>query len=139
MVGGFSCYEGMEVRDIIAYLKLAMNQHDSIALQRVINTPARGIGKMTLDEIDVRSRELGVSYWDAITDLLADERRLAPRAAAALANFQKIVKGLAARAESVMAGANNGESEDGGSADEPRGRSPTVRKGFHIQTVESPS
>src|SRR5258708_8486171 len=102
MVGGFSCYEGMEVRDIIAYLKLAMNQHDSIALQRVINTPARGIGKMTLDEIDVRSRELGVSYWDAITDLLADERRLAPRAAAALANFQRIVKGLAAKAQSAL-------------------------------------
>ena len=139
IVGGFSFYERMEVRDIIAYLKLAMNQHDSIALQRVINTPTRGIGKMTLDEIDIRARELGVSYWEAITDLLADERRLSPRAAAALANFQKIVKGLAARAESVMAGANNGESEDGGSADEPRGSSPTVRKGSDIQTVESTS
>src|SRR6266566_8936212 len=53
IVGGFSFYERMEVRDIIAYLKLAMNQHDSIALQRVINTPTRGIGKMTLDEIDI--------------------------------------------------------------------------------------
>jgi DNA helicase II / ATP-dependent DNA helicase PcrA len=102
IVGGFSFYERMEVRDIIAYLKLAMNQHDSIALQRVINTPARGIGKMTLDEIDVRARELGVSYWEAITDLLADERRLAPRAAAALANFQRIVKGLAANAQSAL-------------------------------------
>src|SRR5258706_7873642 len=102
IVGGFSFYERMEVRDIIAYLKLAMNQHDSIALQRVINTPARGIGKMTLDEIDVRSRELGVSYWDGITDLLADERRLGPGAAAALANFKKIVKGLAARAQSAL-------------------------------------
>src|SRR5260221_3764302 len=106
IVGGFSFYERMEVRDIIAYLKLAMNPHDSIALQRVINTPTRGIGKMTLDEIDIRSRELGASYWEAITDLLADEQRLSPRAAAALANFQKIVKGLAGRAESVMAAAN---------------------------------
>src|SRR5437868_3496166 len=120
IVGGFSFYERMEVRDIIAYLKLAMNQHDSIALQRVINTPTRGIGKMTLDEIDIRARELGVSYWEAITDLLADERRLSPRASAALANFQRIVKGLAARAESVMAGANDsGDGEDG----EPRGSS----------------
>jgi DNA helicase-2/ATP-dependent DNA helicase PcrA len=108
IVGGFSFYERMEVRDIIAYLKLAMNQHDSIALQRVINTPARGIGKMTLDEIEIRARELGVSYWDAITDLLADERRLAPRAAAALANFQKIVKGLAAKAQTALL---NGETE----------------------------
>src|SRR6266404_2610948 len=137
IVGGFSFYERMEVRDIIAYLKLAMNQHDSIALQRVINTPTRGIGKMTLDEIDIRARELGVSYWEAITDLLADERRLSPRAAAALANFQRIVNGLAARAESVIAGANNGESEEGGS--EPRGSGPIVRKDSDVQTIESTS
>src|SRR3989440_6192430 len=121
IVGGFSFYERMEVRDIIAYLKLAMNQHDSIALQRVINTPTRGIGKMTLDEIDSRARELGVSYWEAIDDLLAEEHRLSPRAAAALTNFQKIVKGLAARAESAMLGAGEDEEDD-----EARGGSPTV-------------
>jgi ATP-dependent DNA helicase UvrD/PcrA len=144
IVGGFSFYERMEVRDIIAYLKLAMNQHDSIALQRVINTPTRGIGKMTLDEIDIRARELGVSYWEAITDLLADERRLSPRAAAALANFQKIVKGLAARADSVMTSADDsehedGQGEDGSEALEPRGSSPTVREGSRTQIVESSS
>lgn len=94
IVGGFSFYERMEVRDIIAYLKLAMNPHDSIALQRVINTPPRGIGKMTLDEIDTRARELGISHWDAISDLVADDLRLSPRAAAALSNFQRIVTGL---------------------------------------------
>ncbi|HVG33090.1 MAG TPA: UvrD-helicase domain-containing protein, partial [Pyrinomonadaceae bacterium] len=51
IVGGFSFYERAEIRDIIAYLKLALNPHDSIALQRVINTPPRGLGKQTLDEI----------------------------------------------------------------------------------------
>ena len=136
IVGGFSFYERMEVRDIIAYLKLAMNQHDSIALQRVINTPTRGIGKMTLDEIDGRARELGVSYWEAITDLLADERRLSPRAGAALANFQKIIKGLAARAQSVMLSTTEGNDERGG---EVRGSSPTVRDGVTVQSIESAS
>jgi DNA helicase II / ATP-dependent DNA helicase PcrA len=102
IVGGFSFYERMEVRDVIAYLKLAMNPHDSIALQRVINTPPRGIGKMTLDEIEKRVRELGISYWDAISDLVADEQALSPRAAAALANFQRIVRGLAAKVETVL-------------------------------------
>src|SRR6266480_4616213 len=96
IVGGFSFYERMEVRDIIAYLKLALNQHDSIALQRVINTPPRGIGRITLDEIEVRTRELGVSYWEAISDLIQDERRLSARAIASLANFQRIINGLAA-------------------------------------------
>ncbi|MDX6404983.1 MAG: ATP-dependent helicase UvrD/PcrA [Blastocatellia bacterium] len=134
IVGGFSFYERMEVRDIIAYLKLAMNQHDSIALQRVINTPTRGIGKMTLDEIDLRARELGVSYWEAIADLLADERRLSPRAGAALANFQKIIKGLAARVESVMADAAHSNGDD-----DQRGSSPIVREVANTQTVESSS
>src|SRR2546429_2097314 len=102
IVGGFSFYERMEVRDIISYLKLAMNPHDSIALQRVINTPPRGIGKMTLDEIENRARQFGISYWDAISDLTADERALSSRAAAALANFQRIVRGLANKVEGVL-------------------------------------
>src|ERR1043165_679857 len=102
IVGGFSFYERMEVRDVIAYLKLAMNPHDSIALQRVINTPPRGIGKMTLDEIENRARQFGISYWDAISDLISDERALSSRAAAALANFQRIIRALAAKVERVL-------------------------------------
>src|SRR5438034_5292103 len=102
IVGGFSFYERMEVRDIIAYLKLAMNAHDSIALQRVINTPPRGIGKMTLDEIENRTRELGIPHWDAISDLIADERRLSARASAALVNFQRIVNRLAVKVEEIL-------------------------------------
>lgn len=121
IVGGFSFYERMEVRDIIAYLKLAMNPHDSIALQRVINTPPRGIGKVTLDEIENRARELGISHWDAISDLLADEQRLSPRAAAVLANFQRIVNGLAAQVGRIV---SPDENEAAG-GDEP-GSSPTA-------------
>ena len=115
IVGGFSFYERMEVRDIIAYLKLAMNPHDSIALQRVINTPPRGIGKVTLDEIDNRARELGISHWDAISDLMAEAERLSPRAAAALANFQRIVNRLAAKVERITSAQGN----EGGDGDEP--------------------
>ncbi len=102
IVGGFSFYERMEVRDVIAYLKLAMNPHDSIALQRIINTPPRGIGKITLDEIEKRVRELGISYWDAISDLIVDEQALSARAVAALANFQRLVRVLAAKVELVL-------------------------------------
>src|SRR5205085_3110440 len=61
IVGGFSFYERAEVRDIIAYLKLALNPHDSIALMRVINTPPRGLGKQTLDELERRAKDYGVS------------------------------------------------------------------------------
>src|SRR5438874_3504907 len=102
IVGVFSFYERMEVRDIIAYLKLAMNPHDSIALQRVINTPPRALGKVTLDEIENRARELGISHWDAISDLIGDEQRLSARAIAALANFQRIVNRLAVKVEEIL-------------------------------------
>src|SRR5258708_4609548 len=91
----------MEVRDVIAYLKLALNAHDSIALQRVINTPPRGIGKQTLDEIETRARQIGNSRWEAISDLVQNEQRLSPRAIAALKNFQRIVDGLAAKCAEV--------------------------------------
>jgi DNA helicase-2/ATP-dependent DNA helicase PcrA len=101
IVGGFSFYERMEVRDIIAYLKLAMNPDDSIALQRVINTPTRGIGKTTLDAIETRAREFGISYWSAISDLIEDDRQLSSRAVAALANFQRVVNGLAGKVQQV--------------------------------------
>jgi DNA helicase-2/ATP-dependent DNA helicase PcrA len=119
IVGGFSFYERMEVRDIIAYLKLAMNPHDSIALQRVINTPPRGIGKVTLDEIENRARELGISHWDAISDLIADEQRISARSAAALSNFQRIVNGLAASVERVIQPDQERDEDDpaGGDSD----------------------
>src|ERR1043166_3092503 len=124
IVGGFSFYERMEVRDIIAYLKLAMNPHDSIALQRVINTPPRGIGKVTLDEIENRARELGISHWDAISDLISEGRNVSPRAAAALANFQRIINRLARLAEQIMSSPEINSSDD-----EEQGRIPTVREG----------
>src|SRR5687768_4896389 len=110
IIGGFSFYERMEVRDIIAYLKLALNPNDSIALQRVINTPPRGIGKVTIDEIEIRAREAGKSYWDAISELLSEGDRLSPRAITSLTNFQRIIRELSGKAKDFGATAE-GASE----------------------------
>src|SRR2546421_329393 len=105
IVGGFSFYERMEVRDIIAYLKLALNPDDSIALQRVINSPPRGIGKLTLDEIERHAKDYGVSYWETISLLTAgDPQRLSPRAIAAVKNFQNIILRLSELANPGSAG-----------------------------------
>src|SRR5882762_1972491 len=98
IVGGFSFYERMEVRDIIAYLKLALNPHDSIALQRVINSPARGIGKQTLDELERRAQDFGLSLWETIALAIEKPEGLSTRAIAALKNFRKIIVSLAATA-----------------------------------------
>ena len=94
IVGGFSFYERMEVRDIIAYLKLALNPTDSIALQRVINSPPRGIGKQTLDELTRRANDAGVSLWEAISLVIEKPENLSSRAVSALKSFRRIVQRL---------------------------------------------
>ncbi|HEV2801408.1 MAG TPA: UvrD-helicase domain-containing protein [Pyrinomonadaceae bacterium] len=102
IVGGFSFYERAEVRDIISYLKLAMNPHDSVALMRVVNTPARGLGKQTLDELDRRAKDYGVSLWETlaiVTDPAQDVKGFAPRALSSLKNFQRIITNLVSVAQ----------------------------------------
>ncbi|MBO0858498.1 MAG: UvrD-helicase domain-containing protein [Chloracidobacterium sp.] len=94
LVGGFSFYERAEVKDVIAYLKLAMNPNDSIALTRVINTPPRGIGKTTLEEIERRAEDRGVSVWEMI-NLIIEQSLLSPRAVSALKSFRDVASGLA--------------------------------------------
>jgi DNA helicase-2/ATP-dependent DNA helicase PcrA len=96
IVGGFSFYERMEVRDIISYLKLALNPHDSIALMRVINSPARGLGKQTLDQIERHAKDYAVSHWETISILTEQGSGLSPRAISALKNFQQIITNLVA-------------------------------------------
>ncbi|HMY70970.1 MAG TPA: 3'-5' exonuclease, partial [Blastocatellia bacterium] len=100
LVGGFSFYERAEVKDIIAYLKLALNPNDSIALLRVINTPTRGIGKTSLDEIERKAKDFGVSHWETIAEII-NENMLPARTLNALKSFQNIVNGLIAKAQSA--------------------------------------
>jgi DNA helicase II / ATP-dependent DNA helicase PcrA len=90
MVGGFSFYERAEIKDLLSYLKLVQNPNDSIALQRVINTPVRGIGRSTLDTLERLALETGTSTWDAIGQAI--RRRLLPqRALTALEGFQRMI------------------------------------------------
>jgi DNA helicase-2/ATP-dependent DNA helicase PcrA len=95
IVGGFSFYERMEVRDIIAYLKLALNPDDSIALQRVINSPPRGIGKQTVEEIARRANDYALSLWETIALVIEKPENLSTRAVSALRSFRRIILRLA--------------------------------------------
>ena len=101
IVGGFSFYERAEIKDIISYLKLALNPFDDIALNRVINTPTRGLGKTTLDELALRAKDFGTSLWEAISIITDPENRqphnLTARAIEALKKFKAIIEKLAAK------------------------------------------
>jgi DNA helicase-2/ATP-dependent DNA helicase PcrA len=90
VVGGFSFYERAEIKDLISYLKVIQNPDDSIAVQRVINTPTRGIGKNTLEAIENIALETGTSMWGAINEVL--RRKLLPlRALTALQGFRELI------------------------------------------------
>jgi DNA helicase-2/ATP-dependent DNA helicase PcrA len=91
VVGGFSFYERAEIKDMISYLKLIQNPDDSIALLRVINTPARGIGKTTLDTLERIALETGLSLWAAVGHVIA-QKLLPARALAGLQAFQSIIR-----------------------------------------------
>ncbi len=115
VVGGFSFYERAEIKDLISYLKLINNLDDSIALLRVINTPARGIGKTTLEVLERIALETGLPMWGAMQRAI--EGALLPaRAVAALRSFKDIVEG----ARAMLAGTYLqwlGDSEDQSEAD----------------------
>lgn len=98
IVGGFSFYERAEIKDIVAYLKLALNPFDDIALLRVINTPTRGLGKAALDELNLRAKDFGVSMWETLA-IITDEKyaqplNLTPRAIKSFKLFKGIIEDL---------------------------------------------
>jgi DNA helicase-2/ATP-dependent DNA helicase PcrA len=93
IVGGFSYYQRAEIKDAIAYLKLALTPEDSLSLLRVINTPARGVGKTTIEQIEQYALTHELSLWSAI-DRMVEERLFPMRAQAALVGFQKTIDEL---------------------------------------------
>jgi DNA helicase-2/ATP-dependent DNA helicase PcrA len=94
VVGGFSFYQRAEVKDIVAYLKLALSPADSISLLRIINTPARGIGKTSVEQIERYALQNNLDLWTAIGRML-DENQFPTRAHAALQSFRVLIQELA--------------------------------------------
>jgi DNA helicase-2/ATP-dependent DNA helicase PcrA len=99
VVGGFSFYERSEIKDMISYLKVILNPDDSISLLRVVNTPARGIGKGTIDTLEHLALETGQSLWGAVGEAVK-RQLLPPRAVASLKSFRQLIED----ARAMMAG-----------------------------------
>ena len=91
VVGGFSFYERAEIKDMISYLKVVQNPDDSVSLMRVINTPARGIGRTTMETVERVALETGLSLWGAIREVI--RRQLLPgRALTCLKSFKELIE-----------------------------------------------
>jgi DNA helicase II / ATP-dependent DNA helicase PcrA len=92
LVGGFSFYNRAEVKDTLAYVRLAMHPEDDISLLRVLNVPPRGIGKTTVDALQETARADGSTLWAAIGKFVSGEG--GGRAVAPLRAFQELIAKL---------------------------------------------
>src|SRR5262249_55712551 len=121
IVGGVRFYERKEIKDALAYLKLLINPHDDVSFRRVVNTPARGIGKSVMEALE-QSDPLAVpadapplvaaglydagsrrSLWARTEHLVRERGALATRALGALRGFHDLVVSMTdmSRHESV--------------------------------------
>lgn len=66
MYGGVSFYQRKEIKDMVAYLRIIVNPRDEEAIKRVINYPARGIGKTTIDKLVLAANENNISLWEVL-------------------------------------------------------------------------
>jgi DNA helicase-2/ATP-dependent DNA helicase PcrA len=98
--GGLRFFERAEIKNALAYLRLMSNRNDDASFERVINTPTRGIGTKTIDDIRNIARDQNLSLWGAAI-VLINQRTLSARATNALIGFLELIKQFEAQAENL--------------------------------------
>lgn len=91
--GGLRFFERAEIKDALAYLRLAYSHDSDPAFERIVNTPTRGVGTRTLEAVRMTARVEGLSLWEA-TVQLAQSDTLPKRARSALQNFLELINAL---------------------------------------------
>ena len=89
--GGVRFYERMEIKNALAYAKLAINKNNDSQFERVINTPTRGIGVKTMDQIREHAKKDNISLWQASEQIIANKET---KAAQNISNFFDVIKKL---------------------------------------------
>ena len=89
--GGLSFYQRKEIKDVIAYFRLAVNPHDEEAFKRIINYPARGIGDTTVNKIVQAANANNISLWEVIVDPQKNGLDVNKGTAAKLQGFREMI------------------------------------------------
>jgi len=92
IIGGVRFYERKEIKDLIAYLRLAHNPLDSMALKRIINVPARGIGAVSIDRIERFALDNDISFFEATQRV--EEIEIVPKTRRAVTRLAKMIEFL---------------------------------------------
>lgn len=94
LIGGIRFYERAEIKDLISYLRLSQNFSDDMAMKRIINVPARGIGKTTVETIESKANQMRVSLFEA-AQLCINERVFNSGTTAKIRRFLDLIEELA--------------------------------------------
>jgi DNA helicase-2/ATP-dependent DNA helicase PcrA len=86
IVGGVKFYQRKEIKDILSYVKFIVNKKDTVSFFRILNTPRRGIGKITREKIEMKAKEENISLWEASCKLAGQEQPIA--------DFVNLIKSL---------------------------------------------
>ncbi len=100
LIGGLSFYGRLEIKDMLAYLKIISNPHDMISLKRIINVPPREISETTYKKLQTYTFENDVTFFEAMENIEKFED-LKPMAKNAVKKFYNIIKNLNAKKESI--------------------------------------
>ncbi len=98
--GGLRFFERAEIKNALAYLRLLANRHDDPSFERVVNTPARGLGAKAVDDIRLIAKDREISLWSASLELI-ELNRLGPRSKHALTGFLQLIDNLASQTEEL--------------------------------------
>jgi DNA helicase-2/ATP-dependent DNA helicase PcrA len=101
--GGLSFYQRKEIKDMLAYLRLAINQQDDEALKRIINYPSRGIGETTLQKLEEHASHKGISIMQTIAEAAKSDMDLKRGTLVKLGAFTAMIAGFKAKAAELNA------------------------------------
>tara|TARA_B100000700_G_C15044470_1_gene857168 strand:+ start:1525 stop:3771 length:2247 start_codon:yes stop_codon:yes gene_type:complete len=101
--GGLSFYQRKEIKDLLAYFRMAINLNDEEALKRTINYPARGIGTTTIQKLIISSNENDTSIWGIISDLDQFDLNINSGTRKKLENYVTLIKSFVAQTENKNA------------------------------------